>query len=87
MVRVMATANFWDMDADGGDVFRHYGDEWDVDEERAERLVGYRIASVIGKAKAPKPEPKAKAKAKPEPKAKAKAKAKPKAKPKAKGKE
>ena len=75
MVRVMATANFWDTDADGGDVFRRYGDEWDVDGERAERLVGYRIVSVIGKAKAPKP------KAKPTPKAKAKAK------PKAKGKE
>lgn len=77
MARVMATANFWDMDADGGDVFRHYGDEWDVDDERAERLVGYRIVSVIGKTKAPKP--------KPAPKARPKAKAK--AKPKAKGKE
>ena len=72
MARVMATANFWDMDADGGDVFRHYGDEWDVDEERAERLVGYRIVSVIGKAKAPKPKPAPKAR----PKAKAKAKPK-----------
>ena len=70
MVRVMATANFWDMDADGGDVFRRYGDEWDVDDERAERLVGYRIVTVIGKAKAPKPKAKPKAKPKPKPKGK-----------------
>ena len=85
MVRVMATANFYDTNADGESVFRRYGDEWEVTAERAERLVGYRIVSVIGAldAKVPAKAPKPKAK----PKAKAKAKAKPRAKPRVKGKE
>ena len=76
MVRVMATANFYDTGADGETVFRHYGDEWEVTAERAERLVGYRIVSVIGATDVKAPAKASKAKAKPKAKPKAKTKGK-----------